>query len=197
MNARAVPIANWRLALLVFALTASPLAHAQSLDVRVTGDTLHVRGDGLRLIEGQVADHLKDGRSVRVDFELTILEKLGGGTITQGRQSFILSFDIWEQRFAVTRAGTPPRSISHLTARDTEAWCLENLTIPVAALARLSRDTPFWIRVDYVVQDRAPAPNPEDDSTFTLRRLIDVLSRRRQNQDAGRSLAAGPFRLGK
>ena len=117
---------------------------------------LQVRGTGLRLIEGVVADHLKDGRSVRVDFEMTILDKAQGTPITQNRQSFTLSFDLWEQRYAVTRAGAAPRSISHLAARDAEAWCLENMALPLTALGRFARDLPFWIRVEYRVQDRPP-----------------------------------------
>src|SRR5690348_7267886 len=83
---------------------------------RAAQDMLQLRGSGLRLIEGVVADHLKDGRSVRVDFEMTIVDKPQGSTVTQNRQSFVLSFDLWEQRYAVTRAGSPPRSISHLPA---------------------------------------------------------------------------------
>ena len=75
-------------------LALPPLVAAQSLTVRAAGDMLQVRGTGLRLIEGVVADHLKDGRSVRVDFEMTILDKAQGTPITQNRQSFILSFDL-------------------------------------------------------------------------------------------------------
>jgi hypothetical protein len=181
------------LALLVCAV--APPATAQSLNVRVVGDQLHLRGTSLGLIEGQVSEHLKDGRSVRVDVELTILDSPRGTAITQSRQTFTLSFDLWEQRFAVTRAGPPPRSISHLTARDAEAWCLDNMTVPLAALGRFSREAPLWIRVDYRVQDPTPAPNPEDDSTFTLRTLIERLSRRRQDEALGRTLEAGPFRV--
>jgi hypothetical protein len=188
--------ATWRLGLLMFVLIASPLALiAQSLTVRAVGDMLHVRSGGLGMIEGPVLDHLKDGRSVRVDVEVTILDKPKGRAITQERQSFNLSFDLWEQRLAVTRSGTAPRSVSHLTSKDAEAWCLDNVTVPVNALGRFGRDVPFWVRVDYRVQDQTPASSPEDDSTFTLRRLIDVLSRRRQDQDSGKSTEAGPFRL--
>ena len=156
---------------------------------------LQVRGTGLRLIEGVVADHLRDGRSVRVDFEMTVLDKPQGITITQSRQAFILSYDLWEQRYAVTRAGTAPRSISHLPARDAEGWCLENLAIPLTALGRFARDLPFWIRVDYKVQDQPPA-DPDAASAFTLRTLIEVFSRRRPDDMPGRSFESGPFRIG-
>ena len=185
-----------RIALVALACLGNPphLA-AQSLTVRAAGDMLQMRGSGLRLIEGVVADHLKDGRSVRVDFEMTILDKAQGAAVTQTRQSFTLSFDLWEQRYAVTRMGATPRSISHLAARDAEAWCLENLSIPLTALGRFARDLPFWVRVEYRAQDQPP-PAPEPGPLFALGTLIDALSRRRAEEALGRSFESGPFRIG-
>jgi hypothetical protein len=192
-----VHLTRARRALITVAVAVSPLAlAAQSFDVRAVADMLQLRGSNVGLIEGRVADHLKDGRSVRADFELTVLEKPKGGAVAHGQYGFILSYDLWEQRFAVTRVGTPPRAISHLTARTAEGWCLENMTVPLTSLGRFAHDVPFWIRIDYRVQDRAPAANPEDDSAFGLRTLIDALSRRRQDEMPGRSLEAGPFRVG-
>jgi hypothetical protein len=169
---------------------------AQSVAVRAAGELLHVRVVGLGLLEGRVLQRLKDGRSVRVDFELTALEKPAGPPIAKGQHSFTLSLDLWEQRFAATFIGKPPRSMSHLTSLDAEAWCLDHVTLPMAALGRFGRQTPFWVRLDYRVHDRAAAPDP-DDSTFTLRRLIDVLSRRQPDEDWGKTVEGGPFRLSK
>jgi hypothetical protein len=166
---------------------------AQTLTVRAVSDALHVRSSGLGFITGSVLDRLQDGRSVRVDLELTVLDKPNGGTVARAQGSFNLSFDLWEQRFAVTRIGPMPRSISHLTARAAEEWCLDNVTVPVISLGRTARE-PFWVRVVYRVQERSAATSPEE-STFTLQTLIDVLSRRREDQDRAKSLEAGPFRL--
>ena len=185
-----------RIALVVLAcLGVAQRLAAQSLTVHAAGDMLQVRGSGLRLIEGVVADHLKDGRSVRVDFEMTILDKPQGGTVTQNRQSFTLSFDLWEQRYSVTRTGAAPRSISHLASRDAEAWCLENLAFPLTALGRFTRDLPFWVRLDFRVQDQ-PASAQEPGSLLGLGTLIEALSRRRPDEAPGRSFEAGPFRIG-
>ena len=150
---------------------------------------------GLRLIEGAVATHLKDGRSVRVDFEMTILDKAQGTAVTQNRQAFTLSFDLWEQRYAVTRTGAAPRSISHLAARDAEAWCLEQLAMPLTALGRFARDLPFWVRVEFLVQDQPPSA-PQTGPLSALGSLIEALSRRRADEAFGRSFEAGPFRIG-
>ena len=186
---------SWLVAAIALAGASATPASAQSVTVRAAGDTLQVRGSGLRLIEGPVADHLKDGRSVRVEFEMTILDRPQGATVTQNRQAFVLSYDLWEQRYAVTRTGGTPRSISHLLARDAEAWCLENMAIPLTALGRFARDLPFWIRIDYRVQDRPPA-DADAESAFTLRTLIEVLSRRRPDETLGRTFESGPFRIG-
>ena len=167
---------------------------AQTLTVRTVADALHVRASGLGFISGPVLDRLQDGRSVRVDFDLIVLEKPNGAVVTRAQQSFNLSFDLWEQRFAVTRIGPMPRSISHLTARAAEDWCLDNVTVPVASLGRTARDTPFWVRVEYRIPDRSMTAGP-DDSTFTLQTLIDALSRRREDENKAKSVEAGPFRL--
>jgi hypothetical protein len=188
--------ASFRLLVLAVALTASTLElHAQSLTARAVGDMLHLRASGLGLIEARVADHLRDGRAVRVDFAVAVLEKAGGRSIAQASQSFNLSFDIWEQRYAVTNLGATPRSVSHLTARDAESWCVDNVTVPLSAMGRFGRDMPFWVRLEFRVPDPMPVANADDDSTFTLGRLINVLSRRRQDQGAERAIEGGPFRL--
>jgi hypothetical protein len=89
--------------------------------------------------------------------------------------------------------GTPSRSISHLTSTAAEAWCLQQLTVPVSALGNLGRNLPFWIRLDYRVLN-GDAPSERDDDGFTLRGLIEVFSRR-QTGEVARSIEAGPFRL--
>jgi hypothetical protein len=170
-----------------------PLA-AQSLTVRTAGDVLHVRAAGLPFIEGRTLDRLQDGRSVRIDFELAVLESAGGPVVATAQHGFNVSFDLWEERFAVSRIGTPARSISHLRARDAEAWCLDNVTLPVPAMGRLGRDLPFWARLTYRVQDPdAPAAG----EPLTLWTLIDVLSRRPEERQSGKSVAGGPFRISK
>jgi hypothetical protein len=184
----------WQAGLLILMLLVSPpgLA-AQTLSVNAAGDALRVHARNFNLLEGTVLTRLKEGRSVRVDFELTVLSKPEGPVVKQTVQGFTLSFDLWEERFAVSRAGSPPRSISHLRATDAENWCLENLTMSISSLG-IGRDTPFWLRLVYRVQDLAPVTEDPGDR-YTLRALIDRLSRRREEADLEKSVSGGPFRL--
>jgi hypothetical protein len=168
-------------------------AARQTVTVTAAGGSLRVRAPALQFIAGDVLDRLRDGRAVRLDFELIVFANPGGSIVARAERSFNLSFDLWEERFAATRIGTPPESVSHLTARAAEAWCVDRLAIARTELRRLEPDAPFWIRLGYQVADAAEA-SAEDSDAFTLRRLIDILSRR-ESANIGRSLVAGPFRL--
>jgi hypothetical protein len=184
----------WQWGLLTLAFVALPLTlAAQTLSVNAAGDALRVQARNFNFLEGPVLNRLKEGRSVRVDFELTVLSKPEGPIVKQAVQGFTVSFDLWEERFAVSRAGSPPRSISHLRANDAESWCLENLTMSISSLG-LGRDTPFWLRLVYRVQDLAPVAEGPGER-YTLQALIDRLSRRREEADLAKSVSGGPFRL--
>ncbi|MEO7191575.1 MAG: hypothetical protein ABI051_11020 [Vicinamibacterales bacterium] len=182
------------LTLLALLVLAAPL-WSQSTTVRAAADALTVQSPALRFIEGPVLARLRDGRSVQVMFEFNVLARQSGPTLAQSRQTFNLSFDLWEERVAASRAGNPPRSISHLSPRAAEAWCLDNLAVPLRDLARIGRDTPFWIRLAYQVHNPTAEPPGDREGAFTLGTLIDVLSRRRQDGELRKSLEAGPFRL--
>jgi hypothetical protein len=168
---------------------------AQSLRVRTAGDMVHITTTDFPFIEGPTLTRLRGGRSVRIDFELVASEGPDGSAVAESRQSFNLSYDLWEERFAVTRIGSPRRSISHLTARDAEAWCLDQITLPAATLGRSGRQASFWLRLAYRVADPDPAPPASEDSAFTLQRLIDLMSRRREGDADIRSVQGGPFRV--
>ncbi len=167
---------------------------AQSVTVARTGNGITVRAPEFSFIKGAPLARLKDGRPVRVDLELDVLPGPGGTAAAQGRQTYVLSYDLWEQRFAVTQAGSSPRSIAYLTSGAAEAWCLEQLTVPESALGRLGRELPFWIRLGYRVVD-ADTSLDDGSGDFSLRGLVEALSRRRRIDPQTQVIEAGPFRL--
>ena len=184
------------LALVILAALLWPAARlaSQSITVNVLNGVVHVRAPQVRFIDGEPLARLKDGQSVRVDLELSALPKPGAAAAAQTRQSCILSYDLWEERFAVALFGVPSRSMSHLTAVAAEAWCLEQLTLPVSALGALGQTLPFWIRLEYRLPNGGNATE-RDEGGMTLRGLIDVLSRRQKTGEVSHSVEAGPFRL--
>ncbi len=174
----------------MLANTAGPAA--QTVVLRVENDALHVRAAAFSFLKGPPLARLKDGRSVPFDFDLVVRTRPGAAAVAQVRERFVLSYDLWEERFAVTQAGTPPRSASHLTTRGAETWCLDRLLIPLSTLGQVGRDTELWIRLEYRVPADAIA-RPED-AGLTLRGLVERLSRRPTGEwrDA---IEAGPLKL--
>lgn len=165
----------------------------QAMTTSTADGVLRVKAPSFEIIEGAILDWLRDGRSVRLDFDLGVLAEPGGPVVAQSRQSFNVSFDLWEERFAVTHFTTPARSVSHLNRKASEAWCLERLTVPLGQLSRFGRSTPFWVRLSFRVPDSRQAG--ADDDPLTLQTLIDALSRKRRDGLPGKSVEAGPFRL--
>jgi hypothetical protein len=182
------------ISLIISAPTAAQRS-AQPVEIAKMGDALQIKAPTFGFIEGRVRDTLRDGRTVRVELDLAIVAQPGGPAIGSSQQSVTLSFDLWEERYAVTLAGKPARSVSHLTASAAETWCLESLRVPMSQLSRLGRGGPFWIRLSYTIAAPAPAPAADDATGFSIARMVDLLSRRRDDGNHGRSLEAGPFRL--
>ncbi|HVW04869.1 MAG TPA: hypothetical protein VHB78_07650 [Vicinamibacterales bacterium] len=180
------------LAALLVAASAVWLS-AQAMAISTSGDLLRVTAPGFGVLDAPVVEQLRDGRSVRVGADLAVRERPDGAIVAEAHETFALSFDLWEERYAITRVGTPSLSISHLRARDAEAWCLAHLAVSLSEVGRIGRDTPFWIRLQYRVLN--PERVPTSDEPFSLGGLIEILGRRRAGEAAPKTLDGGPFRL--
>src|SRR5437016_5563984 len=165
---------------------------AQSLNVRLEGDQLKIVAPQLRLLTGEALQRLRDGASVTYVLETVITSGRNGDRLAQATFRFVFSYDLWEEKYAVTRVGSPPRSVSHLSASSAEAWCLDLIRVPIAGI---SAQTPFWVSLEYRTEEPQRPPDNGDNSGFTLGGLIDIFSRRTLKQESRGSREAGPFRL--
>jgi hypothetical protein len=165
---------------------------SQSMTVTTTGGEVRVQAPGFRFITGEPLARLKDGLTARVDLGIQVLAGPGAAAAAQSRQTFVLSYDLWEERFAAAVSGTGSRSVSHLTAAAAEAWCIQQLTVPVSALGSL-RSQPFWIRLESRIVNGTSDGREEEG--LTLRGIIDTLSRRQASEKTSHSAEAGPFRV--
>src|SRR5689334_24766963 len=104
---------------------------AQSFTARVDGDRLRITSSRLHFLVGEALNRLHDGGTVRYGFQLTATSDRNSGILARTDEQFSISYDLWEEKFAVSKGGPSPRSISHLSAAAAEAWCIDNITIPV------------------------------------------------------------------
>lgn len=183
---------GWAAVLIGLLAWAAPVS--AQLTVDTSGDALKIHAPGFSFLKGDPVARLKDGRSVRVELAAMVLPAPGKSVVATTRRIFALSYDLWEERFAVTTVEKRTQSASHLALAAAEAWCVDQLSIPVDALGGLGRDLPFWIRLEYRFLD-SDATTDSSDSGYTLQALIDALSRRRKADSSPHALEAGPFRL--
>lgn len=184
---------GFRLAALALVIWPEVTPRAQAPVATVAGNRLQVRAPDFHFIKGSSLDRLKDGLALRIELELVVLTRPGGAATLRGRERFSVSYDLWEERFAITELGTGARAVSHLKASDAEAWCVDAVARAVGPLDRLDRSAPFWTRLAYRVDD---APDRLDDPPrFTLRGLIDRMSRRAPSDAVSESVESGPFRF--
>ncbi len=162
----------WAVIVLCIACGVSLLA--QNLTVRVEGDRLRVAGPQFHFLAGRALERLHNGATVTYELQLTARTERAGLILSRVLQRFTFSYDLWEEKLSVTRLDSPSRSASNLSASRAEAWCLDNLSLPIT---ELPGDRQFWVALEYETEDPKDA-NKSDGSGLTLGGLIDIFGRK-------------------
>jgi hypothetical protein len=188
----AVTISRRRWLLAGVAIPVSCLA-AERLSVTWDGDDLHVAAPQLHFLAGKPLGRLKDGAAVVFLTQLTLTTDNFTTSLRRTPERFVFSYDLWEEKFSVTKLGEGQRTAAHLSAAAAEAWCLDNVAISAMGLPQ---DRPFWLRFEL----RAAEPKDEaaviGESGLNLTRLIEIFSRRPRDEQPQWTADAGPLRLG-
>lgn len=173
-------------------MTLASIAVAQGLTARIEGDQLHIASSRVHFLTGEALQRLRDGATVNYQFDLTARPERPGKAFGRSEGRFAVSYDLWEEKFAITTLGASPKSVSHLTAAAAEAWCMTNTSMPVGVLPA---NEPFYIRLEYRAEEPNAPPDPQDNSSFSLSSLVDIFSRRTRGEQVHGSEEVGPLRL--
>jgi hypothetical protein len=183
-------------ALLLSAPGALPVM-PEDLVVRLDGDYLRVALPHVDFLKGKPLDRLKDGASVAFIGKVTITTSPNSlSPVATSLARFALSYDIWEERFSITKIGQSPdsrRTASHLSAQATETWCLDNLMIDRSLLPA---DKPFYVQLDLRVEDPKDQLGVIGDPGINLTRLIEMFGRAPRSPQERWLFNSGPFHLG-
>ncbi len=174
-------------------LSLSGARGAERLTVSWDGDDLYVALPELHFLTGKPLSRLKDGDSVVFLTQLTLTTDNFTSILRKVPDRFVFSYDLWEEKFSVTKLGPGQRTVSHLSAAAAEAWCLDNVAISATGL---TAERPFWLRFEL----RAAEPRDEaavlGEPGINLTRLIEMFSRRPRDQQPHWTAETGPLRLG-
>jgi hypothetical protein len=166
---------------------------------------LHVRAPGLSFLSGPSLDRLKNGAAVPFDFQLTLSADTSTNLYDRAVQRFVISYDLWEEKYSVTKLwgsgsmrGNPDRSrerrsVSHLTAKAAETWCIENIAISTTGLDPNRR---LWVRLEVRSSDPRDLPPLIGEAGISISRLIELFSLAPRSGQQRWVLEAGPVRLG-
>jgi hypothetical protein len=164
--------------------------------VRLDGDYLRIALPHLDFLQGKPLERLKDGASVAFIGQVTVTTS--PNSLTPAARSvarFALSYDIWEERFSVTKVGQSfdsRRSVSHLSAQAAENWCMDNLTVD---RSQLPADKEFWVQLDLRTEDPRDQTGVIGDPGISITRLIEIFGRPARSAQPRWLASSGPYRL--
>ncbi len=191
-SARDNRISRRSLLLAGLAIPVFRLRGAEALAVSFDGDNLHVAAPGLHFLIGKPLSRLKDADTVTFLSQITLFSDERGTVIRRGYPDrLVVSYDLWEERFAVTIPGVS-RSRSHLTAAEAESWAIDNLAISALGLAP---ERPFWLRFELRATNPREISRLMGESGISLSGLVEILSRKPGADDPYWMRSTGPLRL--
>lgn len=185
------------LAGVIFAAAAfGVISNAPELLVRLDGDYLRVALPRVDFLHGKPMARLKDGASVAFVGQVTISTTPNSlAPAARSVARFALSYDIWEEKFSVTRIGQGPesrRTISHLSAQAAQNWCIDNLSLERAILPP---DREFWVQLDLRSEDPRDPLGIIGEPGINITRLIEIFGRPARSTQQRWLLSSGPYRL--
>jgi hypothetical protein len=165
------------------------------LVVHLDGDFLRISLPHLDFLKGKPLDRLKDGASVAFIGQLTITTAPNAlKPAARSVARFALSYDIWEERFSVTKIGQTSdsrRAASHLSVQGAQNWCIDNLTVDRAQLP----ETDFWVQLDLRAEDPRDQLGIVGEPGINITRLIEIFGRPARGTQPRWLLNSGPYRL--
>lgn len=166
---------------------------AQDLVFKPAGDQIHVAAPKLHFLTGRTLDRLQSGNSAPFDFQLSILAESKTDALRRSFERFVISYDLWEERFSVARMRSRQSQVSHLSSAAAEAWCIDNMAFSTSGLPP---DQPLWVRLEVRVPDPKESAPLINDSGISLAVLVDLFSRAsKTHQPQYWRAEAGPIRL--
>jgi hypothetical protein len=193
-----VPVARRWWLIASFSAPFAIALNGQTLAVRLDqANFVHISAPGLHFLTGKALERLKDGATVSFVGQLSVSADPNATLQARAIARFALSYDIWEEKFKVTRFSgskteAPAHTGSNLTAAAAETWCLESLTLDVS---QIPPDKLIRIHFELRAEDGQDGAGVVGDPGINLTRLIELFSRPPRTKQQNWQLDAGPLRL--
>jgi hypothetical protein len=173
-------------------VAASVVLYAVELGFRVQSGQLQVTAPRLQILEGRALERLQNGATVGYDFQLQVLADSKATVLRRTAARYLFSYDLWEEKFSVTRVSGPRRSASHLSAEEAESWCLEQISLPAA---EIPSNQSVWLRLDVRADEPPRGGRSSTETGVSLTDLIEVFGRTTRPSQQKWTFEGGPVRV--
>jgi hypothetical protein len=165
---------------------------ASKLGVEYDGDLLYPVAPSLHFLAGKALDKLRDSADTQAFISQLTLFYEDGAVVSRKPARFVVSYDLWEEKFKVAIPGSTARTQEGLSAAQAEAWCLENSAISASGLAP---DKPFRMRFELRSVPQRDLSRVMGDLGISLTTMIDIFSRKAGGGESYPPLETGWLRL--
>jgi hypothetical protein len=170
---------------------------AEELILRAQGNRLDFSVPRVHYLTGRPLARLRNAEPVAFDFQVNLAAMNKTNVVKQNTARFVISYDLWEERFAVTKTAPSRKAAKHLTATEAEVWCVQEMS--VLDLSGVAANQPLWasldIRAEEETESRLFSRRDISDAGISLNGLIEIFSKPSRATQAHWTLEAGPVTL--
>jgi hypothetical protein len=174
-------------------LAVSAAIFAQTMTVTQIKEEVRISAPDFHFLTGKPLERLRSGKAVAFDFQLSALSEGKSNVLQRSFERYVVSYDLWEQSYSVSRLRSKRGQAAHLSAAQAETWCLDGITL---SSLTLPKNEPLWVRLEVRAQDGKTTDPLFEDTGLSLSGLVDVFSRAsRTGRGDQWKIETGPIRL--
>jgi hypothetical protein len=183
---------------LAFVSGAALAMWAEEMILSWRDNQLRFAAPRVQFLTGKPLERLRNASEVPFDFRITLFSGNKTRVFRQNTARFVVSYDLWEEKFSVSKLISPRKSAAHLTARAAEAWCLEQMPMDSTGL---SGSENFWVRLEIRAQESMKDPvqlfdrGNISETGISLNGLVEIFSRPAAAAQPHWTVDTGPLTL--
>ena len=152
---------------------------AEELSLSTQDNRLEFAAPRLHFLVGKPLERLRNAAEVSFAFRITLFSGSQTHKLQETASRFVVSYDLWEEKFSVTKLANPRRTVRNLADTAAEAWCLREMSMDVTGVGAKE---PLWARLEIRAEDSKDGGLPFGrgnitDSGISLTSLIDIFNR--------------------
>ena len=163
-----------------------------NLRLRLDENYLRVSAPHLHFLTGRPLERLKNGSSVLYSVQLGLSSDQFATVERRSFDRFVISYDIWEEKFSAVRLGAAKAAASHLDSSAAEDWCVNKIGMLTHGL---QKEANYWVRLEMRAEEPRDATALLTQPPVALAKLVELFARPPKRETDQWAVDQGPFRV--